>query len=117
MPEEWDQGESLVTAIQISVLLLRSGKALKSVESGSPAVISIPSFEHYCNDITTFSQAMIDFIGNATDRNAQSVIIDLQQNDGGLGALAFALFDIVSYIAVPRTSGSQLIVASMPAVE
>jgi C-terminal processing protease CtpA/Prc len=34
-------------------------------------------------------------MNNASHLQAQKIIIDLQQNSGGLAALAFALFDSV----------------------
>jgi len=58
----------------------------------STAVLSIPSFYGYGIGIDSFSQAVIDFISNATDNNATSVIIDLQQNSGGQESLAFEVF-------------------------
>ena len=58
----------------------------------STAVLSIPSFYAYGDGISTFSQAIIDFINNATANSATSVIIDLQQNSGGQESLAFEVF-------------------------
>jgi hypothetical protein len=59
------------------------------------AVLSIPTFKQTGDGIDSFSQAVTDFVGNATDRNASKIIIDLQQNDGGSVALAFYVFDVV----------------------
>jgi hypothetical protein len=61
----------------------------------STAVLSIPSFNKYGDGVNSFSQAIIDFMNNASHLQAQKIIIDLQQNSGGLAALAFALFDSV----------------------
>ncbi|TKA40886.1 hypothetical protein B0A54_07798 [Friedmanniomyces endolithicus] len=66
-----------------------TGYYLADVET---AVISIPSFVEYGDGIGTFSQAIIDFVGNATARNATKLIIDLQQNSGGQESLAFEVF-------------------------
>ncbi|KAI9710262.1 MAG: hypothetical protein M1820_002756 [Bogoriella megaspora] len=63
------------------------------LENISTAVLSLPSFEQYDDGIDTFSQAVIDFVGNATERHARTVILDLQQNAGGEVSLAFWLFD------------------------
>ncbi|KAK3652434.1 hypothetical protein LTR56_005144 [Elasticomyces elasticus] len=57
----------------------------------STAVLSIPTFNAY-SDIETFSGALIDFVDQARKLNASKVIIDLQQNTGGLEALAFEVF-------------------------
>jgi hypothetical protein len=54
-------------------------------EDISTAVLSIPSFS---SDIDTFSDAVKYFVGNATEKRAKKVIIDLQQNKGGQVALA-----------------------------
>ena len=58
----------------------------------STAVLSVPTFDEYGDGIDSFSQAVIDFIGNATNLTASKVIIDLQQNAGGLEALAFDMY-------------------------
>ncbi|CAK4035021.1 peptidase s41 family [Lecanosticta acicola] len=59
----------------------------------STAVLSLPTFEQYGDAVDTFSQAVTDFINNATQRKATNVIIDLQQNPGGAVPLAFSTFD------------------------
>lgn len=58
----------------------------------STAVLSIPTFDEPSDNIGDFSQAIIDFINNSTQRQAKNVIIDLQQNGGGQIALAFEVF-------------------------
>lgn len=58
----------------------------------STAVLSIPSFMEWGDGIGSFSQAVVDFINNATQQNASKVIIDLQQNSGGQESLAFEVF-------------------------
>lgn len=62
------------------------------LEDISTAVISIPSFVEYDEGIGTFRQAIKDFIGNATQKSAKKVIIDLQKNSGGQVVLAFDVF-------------------------
>lgn len=60
------------------------------------AIVSIPSFVEWDEGIGTFSQAIVDFINNATQRDAEHVIIDLQQNSGGQISLALDVFRLVS---------------------
>ena len=65
------------------------------IEEISTAVLSIPSFDQYGDGIATFSQSISDFMNDASHLQAQKIIIDLQQNSGGLAALAFWVFDSV----------------------
>jgi hypothetical protein len=65
------------------------------IAEASTAVLSIPSFEQYGDGIDSFSQSIADFMNNASRLEAHKVIIDLQQNSGGLAALAFLVFDSV----------------------
>jgi len=58
----------------------------------STAVLSIPTFLQFDNDRYKFSTAIRDFIGNATQKKASRVIIDLQRNEGGAVFLAFNTF-------------------------
>jgi hypothetical protein len=58
----------------------------------STAVLSIPSFFQNGEAISNFRQAIHDFIGNASQSHAPRVIIDLQQNSGGLVFLAYDTF-------------------------
>lgn len=75
------------------------------LEDISTAVLSIPSFDEYDNGIETFSETVIDFINKTSD--AHRVIIDLQQNYGGLAALAFDTFRLFFPSEVPF-AGSRL---------
>lgn len=59
------------------------------LEDISTAVVSIPSFDIYGDDDTSFERAIVDFVNNATARNATKLVIDLQQNFGGYESLAF----------------------------
>lgn len=65
------------------------------IGESSTAVLSIPSFDQYGDGIDSFSQSIADFMNNASHLQAQKIIIDLQQNSGGLAALAFTVFDSV----------------------
>ncbi|KAI4620314.1 hypothetical protein J4E80_004840 [Alternaria sp. BMP 0032] len=58
----------------------------------STAILSIPSFYQNGIDTSNFRQAIRDFIGNASQSQASRVIIDLQQNSGGLVFLAYDTF-------------------------
>ncbi|KAF2808700.1 uncharacterized protein BDZ99DRAFT_532654 [Mytilinidion resinicola] len=56
------------------------------------AVLSIPSFFQSGDDTLEFRQAILDFIGNASQTKASRVVIDLQKNTGGLTFLAYDTF-------------------------
>ncbi|KAJ4299947.1 hypothetical protein N0V90_005195 [Kalmusia sp. IMI 367209] len=70
-------------------------------------VLSIPSFRQQGNDTSNFFQAVDYFIGNATSKNTSRVIIDLQQNYGGLKLLALSVFKRFFYGQEPWT-GSRI---------
>ncbi|EMC91826.1 hypothetical protein BAUCODRAFT_38961 [Baudoinia panamericana UAMH 10762] len=65
-----------------------TGYFLRSI---STAVLSIPTFEAY-GDVSSFSQAVQDFVDNATNLGAGKVIVDLQENTGGQESLAYEVF-------------------------
>lgn len=67
----------------------------------STAVLSIPSFYQYDNNIDEFDYAVQYFIGNATQRNASKVVIDLQTNTGGNVYLAYNTFKQLFYSIDP----------------
>jgi hypothetical protein len=58
----------------------------------STAVLSIPSFFQNGKDTLQFREAIREFIGNASRTQASRVVIDLQQNSGGLSFLAYDTF-------------------------
>ncbi|OJD30401.1 peptidase s41 family protein [Diplodia corticola] len=58
----------------------------------STAVLSIPTFDQYGDNIGNFDTTVGDFVANATARNLTRCVIDLQQNSGGLTLLAFITF-------------------------
>lgn len=62
------------------------------LEDISTAVLSIPSFFMMDEEVADFDAAVEYFIGNATARNTKRLVIDLQQNSGGMSLLAFTLF-------------------------
>jgi len=62
------------------------------LDGASTAILSIPSFYQNGIDTSNFRQAIRDFIGNASQSQASRVIIDLQQNSGGLVFLAYDTF-------------------------
>ncbi len=61
-------------------------------EGVSTAVLSIPSFYQSGNDISEFQQSIKDFIDQASQTQASRIVIDLQQNLGGLTFLAYDTF-------------------------
>lgn len=70
----------------------------------STAVVSIPSFDIYGEDETSFERAIIDFVNNATALNASKLIIDLQQNQGGQLSLVFeAVRQLFPSVSPPPT--------------
>ncbi|KAI4924401.1 uncharacterized protein J4E92_007482 [Alternaria infectoria] len=62
------------------------------LDGASTAILSIPSFYQNGIDTSNFRLAISDFIGNASKSQASRVIIDLQQNSGGLVFLAYDTF-------------------------
>jgi hypothetical protein len=62
------------------------------LDDTSTAVLSIPSFFQNDENTSNFRQAIHDFIGNASQSQVSRVIIDLQQNAGGLVFLAYDTF-------------------------
>jgi hypothetical protein len=58
----------------------------------STGIISIPSFYQDGLRVKYFFNAIDEFIGNATNRKIKRVVIDLQQNSGGLVFLAMTTF-------------------------
>lgn len=79
--------------IQEDLGLFTSGSLTGYHLNGTNAsVLSVPSFDFDGDSIDTFVKAAGYFVSNATERNVSTVIIDLQQNDGGSAVLAFVLF-------------------------
>lgn len=58
----------------------------------STAVLSVPSFFMEGETVLDFDMTVEDFIGNATARKAKRLVIDLQQNGGGMSLLALTMF-------------------------
>ncbi|KAL8831799.1 MAG: hypothetical protein Q9191_000654 [Dirinaria sp. TL-2023a] len=58
----------------------------------STAVLSIPSFDVYDEDITSFSPTISSFITKSKRLGAKKIVIDLQQNYGGRRLLAIDTF-------------------------
>jgi hypothetical protein len=81
------------TTIQVD-LSIAGGGIVSSylLDEKSTAVLSIPSFYQNGVDTSNFRQAIRDFIGNASQSQVSRVIIDLQQNSGGLVFLAYDTF-------------------------
>ncbi|KAF4541939.1 Peptidase S41 family protein [Lasiodiplodia theobromae] len=75
-------------------LSIESGGVLTGYffNESSTAVLSIPSFDQYDDNIGLFDETVGHFVNNATARNLTRCVIDLQQNSGGLTLLAFITF-------------------------
>jgi hypothetical protein len=67
----------------------------------STAVLSIPSFYQYGRNIQEFESTVMYFLGNATQKNASRIVIDLQTNAGGSVLLAYAIFKRFFYRIEP----------------
>ncbi|KAK1990787.1 peptidase S41 family protein [Colletotrichum falcatum] len=57
----------------------------------STAVLSIPHFDQYGEDIGSFSEAVDDFVSGARNRSLGRLVVDLSGNYGGSSGLAFLL--------------------------
>ncbi|KAF2677117.1 hypothetical protein K458DRAFT_320524, partial [Lentithecium fluviatile CBS 122367] len=66
-----------------------TGYFLDDIKTG---ILSIPSFVQFGDNTPKFHLAVKEFIGNATERSTEHIIIDLQQNDGGDVLLALTTF-------------------------
>ena len=62
------------------------------LNSSSISVLSIPSFQESGNEISTFQQAIGDFISKSKGKDLEKVVIDVQQNVGGQVFLAYDTF-------------------------
>lgn len=58
----------------------------------STGVLSIPTFDVDIDSTDSFTDTVQDFIDGAARRNLSRVVIDLQQNSGGLTGLAYDTF-------------------------
>lgn len=81
-----------------------SGYLLDDISTG---VLSIPSFMQLGNDTANFFSSVDEFIGKATSQNISRIVIDLQQNAGGLELLAISTFKRFFYGLDPFT-GSRI---------
>jgi hypothetical protein len=61
------------------------------LKESSIAVLSIPSFNAYDEGIAQFSNAVQEFLPKSQDTGMNKVVIDLQQNFGGVSMLAMTL--------------------------
>lgn len=62
------------------------------LEDISTGVLSIPTFDVDSGNSESFTDPVQDFINGAAQRNLTRIIIDLQQNSGGLTVLAYDTF-------------------------
>ena len=62
------------------------------LKDASIAVLSIPSFKAREDSLNEFSSAVREFLLASTKAGMKKVVIDLQQNYGGVSLLAFDIF-------------------------
>ena len=66
----------------------------------SIAVLSIPDFDVYGDDVKTFSSTVGQFLRESKSSGVQRIVIDLQQNYGGNRLLATDTFKQVRFLAI-----------------
>ena len=66
------------------------------LNDSSIAVLSIPSFQMYGDDVDGFSNTVAEFLQRSKEAGMTKVVIDVQQNFGGDPLLAFDTFKQVS---------------------
>jgi hypothetical protein len=81
-----------------------TGYILEDISTG---VLSIPSFWQTYNDTNKFFSAVDDFLAMAKERKTKKLIIDLQQNQGGLTLLALSVYQRFFFNNKPYT-GSRI---------
>ncbi|KAL1800496.1 hypothetical protein ACET3X_000838 [Alternaria dauci] len=81
-----------------------SGYILDDISTG---ILSIPSFYQDNLSVFYFFNAIDEFIGNATAKGIKRVVIDLQQNAGGLVLLALTTFQQI-FPEMPPYTGSRI---------
>ncbi|KAF1840462.1 peptidase S41 family protein [Cucurbitaria berberidis CBS 394.84] len=58
----------------------------------STGVLSLPTFDILADTTGNYSQAISEFVGNASDKGLKRIVIDLQRNSGGSILLAYTTF-------------------------
>ena len=81
-----------------------TGYLLDDISTG---VLSIPSFYQTGGDIKNFTTAVREFVDLVAEQNTSRVIIDLQQNSGGMVLLALTTFKEFFFDINPYT-GSRI---------
>jgi hypothetical protein len=74
------------------------------LNDSSIAVLSIPSFQMYGDDVDGFSNTVAEFLQRSKEAGITKVVIDVQQNFGGDPLLAFDTFKQVSLQRSERIS-------------
>ncbi|KAF2799804.1 hypothetical protein K505DRAFT_413446 [Melanomma pulvis-pyrius CBS 109.77] len=82
-----------------------TGYILNDISTG---VLSIPSFWETGNDTNNFFKAVDNFISIASTKKVSRIVIDLQQNRGGLTLLALSVFKRFFYEIDPPYTGSRI---------
>lgn len=93
--------------VQKDLGLFSGGVVSGYILDNKTGILSIPSFTQQGNDTLNFFHVIDEFIGDATEKNISRVIIDLQQNYGGLTLLALSVFKRFFYSHEPWT-GSRI---------
>ena len=71
------------------------------LNNSSTAVLSIPTFQMYDDDIDNFSSTVAEFLQRSQAAGMTKLVIDLQQNFGGDRLLAF---DTFKQVRLPRSA-------------
>ncbi|KAF3008559.1 hypothetical protein E8E13_007077 [Curvularia kusanoi] len=81
-----------------------SGYLLNDMSTG---VLSVPTFYQDGLSVLDYFNVIDWFIGNATEKNTKRVVVDLQQNSGGLVLLALTTFQQF-FPTLPPYTGSRI---------
>ena len=91
-PLHWDYSEYPNDPIVSQPNLGNGGVVTGCLIDDATAVLSIPTFDVYDEDATTFSTTVAEFLAKSKALGAKKIIIDLQQNYGGRTLLATDTF-------------------------
>ncbi|KAF1968020.1 hypothetical protein BU23DRAFT_558868 [Bimuria novae-zelandiae CBS 107.79] len=93
--------------VQEDLNRLKGGVVSGYFLDNTTGVLSIPSFLQQGIDTKNFFRVIDEFLGDATEMNISRIVIDLQQNHGGLNLLALSVFKRFFYDQEPWT-GSRI---------
>lgn len=89
--------------VQTDLARLGGGVVSAYILDDQTAVLSIPSFLQQGNDTLNFFRVIDDLLADAEAKNIKRLVIDLQQNYGGLSLLAVSIFKRFFYDQEPWT--------------